>query len=57
MSKEEIKHTWHRGSLQAQNAKMTPQQRDEARQRKDEGEPCRDLAQEYGVSAATIRKL
>lgn len=35
--------------------KVSPQQRDEIRTRLADGEKPADLAQEYGVAAATIR--
>jgi DNA invertase Pin-like site-specific DNA recombinase len=34
--------------------KVTPQQRDDIRRRRADGEKARDLALEYGVSVGTI---
>ncbi|MFF1298209.1 MULTISPECIES: helix-turn-helix domain-containing protein [unclassified Streptomyces] len=43
-------------SFQPSPAVLTPQQRDEVRQRAEQGEAVRRLADEYGVSARTIRR-
>jgi DNA-binding NarL/FixJ family response regulator len=44
------------GSWQPSNAVLTPQERYVVRQRAVDGEAVKDLAAEYGVSAATIRR-
>lgn len=43
-------------SFQPSNAVLTPQERFETRQRAEAGEPAQELAAEYKVSAATIRR-
>lgn len=44
------------GGYQAGNARLTPQERSQVRERTVAGEPVRQLAGEYGVSTKTIRR-
>lgn len=46
-----------RGVKLGRRFKLTPHQRREALERKGNGEPVRELARSYGVSAATISRL
>jgi DNA invertase Pin-like site-specific DNA recombinase len=48
-------HPWKRGTLQDGRAKLTPQERDEVRQRRDSGEDPKELAKEYGISRQTVK--
>ncbi|WP_225840272.1 helix-turn-helix domain-containing protein [Streptomyces sp. NK08204] len=50
---------WNNGGrppLKHQPSKLTPQQHEEIRRRRAEGETLRALAAEYGVSPATIHR-
>lgn len=60
MTPNEAQRAWGRGSNlppRRIRAKITPAQRDEIVARKADGEDPRELALEFGVSAAYIREM
>jgi len=46
-----------RGQHMGRPPKLTPQQQKEARRRRDDGEPIRDIARSYAVHHSTISRL